>query len=220
MGVPKVTLVAVQPVLVTVVTFPGQLIVGAWVSLTVTLKLHNALLPEPSVTLNVFTVTPVGKVAPLASPAVWIVDAPEQLSVPTGAAYVTTAPHTLLSLPVMIFDGQLIEGSTLSVTVTSWAHLAVLPAPSVTVQITVVVPAANVAGALLVVEDTLQLSVVTGVPKATPVAVQPLLVITLTFRGQVMTGTTLSVTITSWVQLAVRPASSVTVHVTVVVPNK
>ena len=214
------TPVAVQPMLVIVVTLAGQVIVGTCVSLTVTVKLHIALLPEPSVTLNVFTVTPVGNVAPLDRPAVRVVEAPEQLSVPTGSAYVTTAPHTLLSLPVLILDGQLIEGSTLSVTVTNWAHLAVLPAPSVTVHITVDVPAAKVAGASLIVEDTLQLSVVTGVPKDTPVAVQPLLVMTLTFNGHVITGTTLSVTITNWLHLDVRPASSVTVHVTVVVPKE
>ena len=91
--------------------------------------------------------------------------------------------------------------------------------PSVTVQITVVLPRGKVAGALLVTEATLQLSEVTGVPKATPVAVQPVLVTVVTLTGQAITGATLSFTITICVQVAVRPASSVTVQVTVVVPK-
>ena len=40
--------------------------------------------PPPAVTLNVFVVVPTGKLAPDANPAVWLVDAPGQLSVPTG----------------------------------------------------------------------------------------------------------------------------------------
>ena len=46
--------------------------------------------------------------------------------------------------------GQLIVGSSLSSTVTVWVQLAVLPLPSVTVQVTVVFPNGKVAGALLV----------------------------------------------------------------------
>ena len=40
------------------------------VSATVTLKLHEDVFPEASVTVNVFVVVPSGKVAPLANPAV------------------------------------------------------------------------------------------------------------------------------------------------------
>ncbi len=68
-------------------------------------------------------------------------------------------------------------------------------------------------------EATEQLSAVVGVPRLTPVAVQAELVVTLTVAGQVMVGGTLSVTDTVWVQVAVLPLPSVTVHVTVVLPS-
>ncbi len=67
------------------VTFAGQVMVGACASVTVTVKLQAVVCKLPAVTVNVFVVTPTGKAAPLARPAVWAVDAPEQLSVPTGA---------------------------------------------------------------------------------------------------------------------------------------
>ena len=69
------------------------------------------------------------------------------------------------------------------------------------------------------VEATEQLSEVIGEPKETPVAEQPLLVVALTVAGQVIDGGTLSVTITSWLQVAVLLEPSVTVQTTVVVPN-
>ena len=72
---------------------------------------------------------------------------------------------------------------------------------------------------MLVTEATEQLSEVEGEPRDTPVAVQPLLVVALTVAGQVIVGGTLSVTTTSWLQVAVFPLPSVTVHVTVVVPS-
>jgi len=50
--------------------FDGQLIVGASVSLTVTVKLHVTELLAASVNWKVFVVVPFGKAAPLASPAV------------------------------------------------------------------------------------------------------------------------------------------------------
>ena len=74
------------------------MIVGTSLSFTVTVKLHEAVLPDASVTVNVLVVVPLGNVAPLASPAVLSVEAPGQLSAPAGAVYVTTAPHVPASL--------------------------------------------------------------------------------------------------------------------------
>ena len=54
--------------------------VGISVSLTVTVKEQVAVLPEASVTVKLFEVTPVGKRDPLAKPAVCVKFAPEQLS--------------------------------------------------------------------------------------------------------------------------------------------
>ena len=71
----------------------------------------------------------------------------------------------------------------------------------------------------MVTEATLQLSPVVGVPKLTPVAVQPLFVVAFTSAGAVIVGLILSFTITFWVAVLVLPDPSVTVQVTVVVPN-
>jgi hypothetical protein len=61
----------------------------------------------------------------------------------------------------------------------------------------VVLPNGNAAGALLVTEATEQLSAVVGVPKETPVAVHPVLVVADRAEGAVMVGFTLSVTVTT-----------------------
>jgi hypothetical protein len=57
---------------------------GGSVSVMVTVKLHDAVFREASVTTNVLVVTPTGKADPLASPVVCWVVAPEHASVPTG----------------------------------------------------------------------------------------------------------------------------------------
>ena len=63
----------------------GQLIEGFSLSVTVTVKLQSVVLPAASVTRKVFVVTPTGKAAPEARPAICVVVAPGQLSVPVGA---------------------------------------------------------------------------------------------------------------------------------------
>ena len=62
------------------VALAGQVIVGAWLSFTVTLKEQVAVLPDASVTRNKLDVVPIGKVAPLARPASWATVCPGQLS--------------------------------------------------------------------------------------------------------------------------------------------
>ena len=97
--------------------------------------------------------------------------------------------------------------------------VAVLPEASVTVHITLVLPIGYTAGALFVTDATEQLSDVTGVPRLTPVTLQLTPAGTTIFVGAVITGLTLSVTVTVNVQLACLPQASVTVAVTVVVPT-
>jgi hypothetical protein len=58
--------------------------VGFSLSITVTVKLQEVVKPTASVTLKVLVVIPRGNVAPEANPAIRVVVAPEQLSVPTG----------------------------------------------------------------------------------------------------------------------------------------
>ena len=50
-----------------------QEIAGASASTTVTVKEQEAVLLKASVTSKVFVVTPIGKVAPVAKPAIWLV---------------------------------------------------------------------------------------------------------------------------------------------------
>src|SRR5204862_1526297 len=96
----------------------GQLITGGSLSVTVTVKLHVAVLPAASVTRNTLVVTPTGKADPLANPPVCVVTAPAQLSAPACAPDVTTALQRLASTLATMLDGQLITGGSLSVTVT------------------------------------------------------------------------------------------------------
>ena len=66
-----------------------------------------------------------------------------------------------------MFAGQVIVGASVSTTVTTCVQVVVLDAPSVAVQVTVVLPIGKLAGALLViVGETVQLSVAVAVPIA------------------------------------------------------
>jgi hypothetical protein len=87
-----------------------HVIVGACVSLTVTLKLQVAVLPLASVTTNVLVVTPIGNTEPDANPAVCVITCPGQLSVDV-LVYVTTAPQTPASLLTVIGALHVIVGA-------------------------------------------------------------------------------------------------------------
>ena len=108
----------------------------------------------------------------------------------------------------------MIVGFVSSVTVTICVVVAVFPAPSVTVQVTVVSPSSKAVGASLVVEATEQLSLVVADPKETSIAVHPSLVETLTASGAVIVGFVSSVTVTVAVHCAEFPLTSVTVSTT------
>jgi len=86
--------------------FAGQLATGGWVSFTVTVKLHDAVLPAPSIAVQVTVVLPREKVEPLAGTQAMV--AP-QLSVAVDVN-VTTAEHWFGSLAWVKFAGQAIEG--------------------------------------------------------------------------------------------------------------
>src|SRR5574343_610706 len=110
-------------------------------------------------------------------------------------------------------------GIVVSVTVTNCVAVFTLPDASTIVQVTIVVPNGNAVGALLLTLATEQLSAVTGVPKATPVAAQPELAIVFTAAGAVIVGKVVSITVTNCVAVVIFPDASTTVHVTVVTPN-
>ena len=82
----------------TLVWLGGQVIVGGWVSLTVTLKLHDG----PSITVQVTVVIPTWKKLPGAGTQV---DASPQLDV--GSVKLTFAPHIPVVLGTTMSDGQL-----------------------------------------------------------------------------------------------------------------
>jgi hypothetical protein len=127
-------------------------------------------------------------------------DAIVQLSNATAGDHVTTVPFVVASAYAVISDGQVIVGAMLSTTVTVWVAVAVLPDPSVTVQVTVVFPNEKLVGASLVVLDTLQLSEVVGVPRLTfakAVAHVPASTFTVTDAGAVIVGSILSTTVTT-----------------------
>src|SRR6266404_8900518 len=72
-----------------------------------------------------------------------------QLSV--AVTEVMSGAGTLVAQPTVRLVGQpLIVGGSLSTTITCWVQLLELPQPSVAVQITALVPVANVAGASLI----------------------------------------------------------------------
>jgi hypothetical protein len=204
----------VQPVLVVAVTLAGQVITGRTLSETFTVWLQVALFPLLSVTVQVTVVAPIGK----AGGALLVTEATPQLSEVTGVPRATPVAVQPVLVVAETFAGQVITGRMLSETVTVWLQVALFPLLSVTVQVTVVAPIGKAAGALLVTEATPQLSEVTGVPRTTPVAVQPVLVVAVTLAGQVIVGRILSETVTVWLQVALFPLLSVTVQVTVVAP--
>ncbi len=105
-------------------------------------------------------------------------------------------------------------------TTTFCVQVAVFPLLSVTVHVTVVTPTGYVEGALLTVEATPQLSVATGLPKLTPLAVhKPGSVLTTTSEGHTIRGSTSSTTVTVKLHVLVFPAPSVATKVLVVVPS-
>jgi hypothetical protein len=215
-GVPSTTFVEVQATLVVPDVAAGAVIVGLTLSVTVTICSSVAVLPEPSVTVQVTVVVPNGN----AEGASLITEATEQLSPVTGVPSTTFVEVQATLVVPDVAAGAVIVGLILSVTVTICSSVAVLPEPSVTVQVTVVVPNGNAEGASLVTEATEQLSPVTGVPSTTFVEVQATLVVPDVAAGAVIVGLTLSVTVTICSSVAVLPEPSVTVQVTVVVPNE
>jgi hypothetical protein len=204
------------PASVVAVMFAGQVTVGFSASRTVTVKLHVAALPAASRAVQVTGVSPMANVEPLAGTQLTL--APGQLSLAL-AANSTTAEHWPASVVAVMFAGQATVGLSASVTVTVKLHSAALPAASVAVQRTVVVPTGNAVllGGTQAKAVTPQLSVAFGVNSTTAAQVPDSLPIT-TSAGHVSVGASASMTVTVKLQLERLPASSVAVHSTVVMP--
>ena len=148
-GVPKITPVAVHEFAsATAVTFAGQVIVGFWVSFTVTVCVQVCIFPATSLAVQVTVVTPIGK---LDGELLVTVIVPVQLSDVVGVPKTTpVATHELASATAVTFAGQVIVGFWVSFTVTVCVQVCVFPAASLAVQVTVVTPIGKLVGALLV----------------------------------------------------------------------
>jgi hypothetical protein len=182
----KVRLLKHRPGAAFTVRFAGQVICGGWVSLTVTAKLHVALLPCASVAVLVTVVVPTAKLLPLAGTLTTLT--PGQLSVA-----VTTKVTLLEQVPAAAFTTRLLEqvirGNRVSFTVTMKVHVLELPLPSRAVLVTVVEPSgkANPLAGLLVMLVTAQLSVAFTM-KVTLLAHTPGAALTVIFPGQLIAG--------------------------------
>ena len=105
------------------------------------------------------------------------------------ALTVTSAPQIPVSLFTLSSPLWVITGTSLSVTITNWSQVSVLPEASSAVQVTIVVPIGNIAGALLVRDVTRQSSFAVAVPMSTFDALHnPLSVETFFVGGQLIIG--------------------------------
>jgi hypothetical protein len=121
------------------------------------------------VTVQVTIVTPNGK----SVGALFVIDVIEQLSLVVGAVNAGPVdiqfPGSTLKLCGPL---QVIVGKMLFTTVMTCVQVLVLPLPSVTVHVTVVLPNGKTVGASLVTATVAQLSVVTGAVRKGDVTVQ------------------------------------------------
>ena len=108
----------------------GQLIAGAWLSFTVIVNEQVAVLPLASVTLNVFVVTPFGKVPPLAIPPVRLSVGPAQLSANVALEKLVVVVHRFAAVLSTWLPGQLIVGNCTSKTTILNEHVDILPTAS------------------------------------------------------------------------------------------
>ena len=213
-----VTLLLFQPLLLAQGSWLA-LTTGGVVSTTCTTKVVGAAaLPAASAALQVTVPLPSAKSEPEAGKQV-TTTVLSTASAALGLVYRTTAPAALLASAVTSAWAA-ITGAVVSCTVTLKDALLRLPAVSVAVQSTVVVPSGKVlpeAGVQLGVTLASTLSVAVALKLATaPLASIAAIVILL---GTSNTGAVLSCTVTVKPVFAPLPATSVAVQATVVVPS-
>ena len=106
-GTPNATFVALQPEFADTVTSAGQVIVGSWLSVTVTWNVQTLVLPLMSVATLVTMVVPTGKAEPLAG--VLTTPLVPQLS-ETSTLNVTLLEHEPATADTEMSAGQVITG--------------------------------------------------------------------------------------------------------------
>jgi hypothetical protein len=145
----------------TIILF-GQVITGGSRSITLTLKLQRAVLPLASLAVTITVVVPIENCAPDGIDVV--TSTFEQLFCTTGGGKFTVAPDAPTAAFTVISAGQsIIKGA--SFTMTSNVQTALLPARSMAVTVTGVVPIGKTAprGGTAVMVARLQLSVIFGI---------------------------------------------------------
>src|SRR5690242_9658793 len=118
------------------VTFAGHEIVGCWRSWTVTVNEHCDVFPCASCAVHVTVVTPTGNDVPDGGAHASVT--PAQLSDALAMKF-TAATHEPAGVCATTFDGQAIDGSWVSLTVTVKLQLG----PALAVHVTVVTPTAK-----------------------------------------------------------------------------
>jgi hypothetical protein len=198
----------------------GQVMVGFWSSLIVTVKEQLAVLPEESVFVQLTVVTPVGKVEPEAG--VQMAEKAGQLSLAVRDQVTLALLHWPASVLPVIAGGQPMVGFSVSLMVTVKEQEAVLPAASIAVQFTGLTPLAKVEpeGGVQEALTPRQLSEVAGGSHVT-LALEHWLasVLATMLPGHMMLGFWASLIMTVNVQDAVCPAASMAVHMTGLEPT-
>src|SRR5262245_13393420 len=145
-----------------------------------------AVLPFASRTVQVTELVPTGKLAG----ALLVTLTTPQLSLVAGACRFTlVAAHNPGDALTVKAPWQVIVGGCESLTITVWTQVAELPAASLAVQVTRLVPTGKLGGASNVTVATPQLSLPTGAPRLTLVAThRPGDTFTVKSAGQVIVG--------------------------------
>ena len=112
-------------------------------------------------------------------------------------------------------EAAIIPGEVVSETIIDWVFETVLPARSVTYQITVLLPNPIIPPFEAIVYDAVKVEQL-SVAEATPITTEQ--VLEKISAGIVKTGSSLSITVTSWIVELIFPAVSETVHVMEVIP--
>jgi hypothetical protein len=119
--------------------------VGGVVSVTVTVCVQLVMLPAASVAVHVIVVAPTGYGSVNNRPSLRLPTtetAPGQLSVAVATPGSTAVAQGVAPAPVSVitFDGHVMIGGVVSVTITVCVQFAMLPAASVAVQVIIVTP--------------------------------------------------------------------------------
>jgi hypothetical protein len=179
---------------------------------------HVLVLPEESLAVHWTRFVPIGKSEPEGGLHT-TGTVPSQLSNAESALKFTIASQRFGVAWTITFAGQTNCGACVSSTTTRNAQVLVFPAASVATQFTTFVPFENVEpdGGVQTTVGVPQLSVAPAA-NVTTAEHRPGSALTTRSAGQLITGRSVSKTITRKVQLALLPSVSVAVHTTELVP--